>query len=340
VFLPRPRGDASDIVFERLLGAPRDGLRTMLIPCDPWSDDFQILLWVLQQMDYRRFSDVDPEWERHPSLRSLRDRLERTYEAELRARVAFNRQPNESVPVALTRMMSEGDGPSLSSWVEQHATLEQLREFVMHRAAYQVREADPHSFAIPRLAPGRAKRALLKMQLDEYGNAEPGQSHAELFRVTMDVLDAPLDVDALPAFTLRTNTLLNLFAGSRRLLGECLGHLAAFEMCSVEPMARYAAATRRLLPADVASKAARFYDVHVAADGWHEQLAVDELVDGFAQEYPDEADGVLFGAAALSMIEREFTEALLDAWESGESSLRTSAPSGVLYLNRAHPAVA
>lgn len=321
-FLPAHRGVASEMVFERLVGEPHRGIPAVRPPIDVWGDDFQILLWALQQLAYRPFANVDPAWEREPSLRHLRDRLEEAYLNELRRRVTFTRRSGESAVAAIGRLLARADGPSLSSWMAEHASLQHLREFVAHRAAYQCQEADPHTFAIPRLAAGRAKSALLKIQLDEYGNAESGQSHAELFAQTAELLDVAVDIDALPAATLRTNTLLNLFAGSRSLLGACIGHLAVFETCSVEPMSRYAATVRRLLPSTVAARAARFFDVHVAADGWHEELALTELVDGFAEQYRTETDLVVFGAAALMHVEGEFTRALLDAWAADRTSLR------------------
>ena len=43
-----------------------------------------------------------------------------------------------------------------------------MREFAVHRSGYQLKEADPHSWAIPRLS-GRAKSALIEIQYDEYG---------------------------------------------------------------------------------------------------------------------------------------------------------------------------
>ena len=54
----------------------------------------------------------------------------------------------------------------------------------MHRSVYHLREADPHTWAIPRLA-GRAKAALVEIQIDEYGGGRPERMHAELFRTTM-----------------------------------------------------------------------------------------------------------------------------------------------------------
>ena len=91
-----------------------------------------------------------------------------------------------------------------------------------------------------------------------------------------------------------------------------------------------AATVRRLLPDDVATAAARFFDVHVAADGYHEQLAVDELLDGLELEHPDLAADAYFGAAALLVVEQDLTEHLLQAWQEGRSSLRHPLPGSTL----------
>jgi hypothetical protein len=288
-------------------------------------DDEQLALFVLQQLSYRRFGGVDPAWEEHPDLAAVRNALEAEMEARLRSEVAIPEVAPVDVPGALVQLLDDAEGPSLSAWVEAHGTIDHLREFVVHRAAYQLQEADPHSFAIPRLEAGQCKTALLELQMDEYGGHEPTEAHAVLFANTMTALGlAPIvDLDALPAPTLATSTLLNRLGRSRRLLPACLGHLAVFEMTSVEPMARYAATVRRVLEGPEGTAAARFYDVHVAADGFHAQLAADRLISGFVEAHPDEAREVLFGAAALMAVERTFAEHLISGWEAGLSTLRT-----------------
>lgn len=293
--------------------------------CPDDAEDEQLALFVLQQLSYRRFAGVDAAWEEQPGLLALRNELEATMEARLRVDTDIPEVIPCDVPAGLARMLAEADGPSLSSWMADHGTIDHLREFVVHRAAYQLQEADPHSFAIPRLEPGASKTALLQLQMDEYGGHEPSEAHAVLFATTMRALglEPVADLDALPAATLATSTLLNRLGRSRRLLPACLGHLAAFEMTSVEPMARYAATARRVLDGAAATQAARFYDVHVAADGLHAQVATDRLIGGFVADHPDEASEVLFGAAALMVVERRFTEHLLGCWEAGRSSLRT-----------------
>lgn len=323
--LPAERGELSSLLFARLRGQPTSlGRHPHVRQVD--DDDFQVSLFVLQQLDFRPIDDVSVEWAEEPSLLALRLDLEHQQERTLRDECAGRACTADEVPDAIVQLLNDAEGPSLSSWMEDNGSIDHLREFALHRAAYQLKEADPHSFAIPRLDAGMAKTALLEIQLDEYGRTEPSEAHAELFRHTLEALGLEAHredlVDLLPASTLRTNTVLNGFTRSRRTLGACLGHLAVFEMTSVEPMARYAATCRRVLKGDRATTAARFYDVHVAADGLHQRIAIDRLVRGFVEQYPDEATELLFGAAALMRIEAQFSNHLLQSWRDDRTSLR------------------
>jgi hypothetical protein len=331
VHLPTPRGPLSDHLLAVLRSSPAGSLCWV----EPDGDeDEQIALWVAQELSYRRIDGVDPAWEEEPSLLALRHRLEAAMEDRLRSQVAVPSCEPEEVSDAVQDLVDRAGGRSLSTWMLEHGTVEHLREFAVHRAAYQLQEADPHSFAIPRMEASPAKTALLQLQLDEYGGHEPAEAHAVLFAQTMRALglEPAADLDRLPSVTLATNTLLSWFGRSRRLLPACLGHLAVFEITSVEPMARYAAAVRRLLPEPTADEAARFYDVHVAADERHGDIALGHLLPGFASDHPDECDDILFGAAALLDVEGRFAAHLIDAWEGGRSSLRRPLPGGLAQV--------
>ena len=320
--LPTPRGKLSDHLFSRLTGPVTDGAIERVEPSD--GDDEAIALFVLQEIGYRGVDGVDPAWEDDIGFLALRSVLERDLEAGLRARVPDPR--GLGLADAVQALLDGADGPSLSSWMEESAELDHLREFAVHRSAYQLKEADPHTWAMPRLPQGRTKAALLEIQTDEYGGTVPGNAHAELFASTMIALgldpSAGPDLDRLPATTLATSTFLNLLGRSRRLAGACVAHLCVFEMTSVEPMSRYAQTVRRLLPRDTSTDAARFFDVHVAADGYHAQLAVHGLLHGLEEDHPDLAADAFFGAAGLMALEADFTEQLLGAWSEGRSSLR------------------
>src|SRR6185437_4834675 len=221
---------------------------------------------------------------------------------------------------ALQRLVARDDGPPLSRFVETQATREQVFEHVVHRSAYQLKEADPHSWAIPRLS-GPAKAALLEIQFDEYGEGKPERVHSALFAETMRNLglDATYGayLDRLPGITLATVNLMSGFALHRRRRVAIVGHLAAFEMTSSIPNRRYGNALRRL---GYGPGVTGFYDEHVEADAVHENIAAWDLAGRLARAEPQTARDILFGASALLALESLWAEHLLSSWRRGESS--------------------
>ena len=297
------------------------------VPDDVLSDDdAQLCLHTIYELSYRGYRDVDQRMERDEEVLRMRLRLEDAMEQQLRDEVGL--VPRD--PVALLQQLAgPGDGPSLSGYLLDRADLGLLREFAIHRSAYQLKEADPHSWALPRLE-GRAKAALVEIQSDEYGRGVPGAAHAELWALTMEELG--LDptygryVDALPGSTLATGNFLSLLGLQRRLTPALLGHLALFEMTSTGPMARYSSAFERV---GVGERGRRFFDVHVEADAYHEVLALTDLVAGHVEEHPDDAREIGFGALALDLIERRFAGHLMDCFERGISSLRSAGDAAL-----------
>jgi hypothetical protein len=330
---PPPRGPMSEQLLEDLAGPPRAIADLPLCTdTDPWADDDAALaLYLCYELHYRGLLGVDDGWEWEPSLLRERRRLEQAFEASLRDAVGpppAGMEPRDAV-VELRRLAATDAGPSLSSYMELHGTVAQMREFAIHRSAYQLKEADPHTWAIPRLV-GRSKAALVTIQMEEYGGGVPEEVHARLFADTM--VELGLDpaygayLSALPATTLATCNLVSLLGLHRRWRGALVGHLALFEMCSVGPMGRYAAALRRLWPGGAGGSAARFYEVHVAADARHELIAIDDLVGGLLSDEPQLAGDVVFGARALAAVEGRFADSLLVAWGDGRSALRREPP--------------
>ena len=315
---------ASEFLIE-CLGRPVHRLASFPAPTDdPLSgEDSQLSLYLCYELHYRGLSGVDPAWEWEPSLLELRRDLEDAFEEVLLRRLGPPSELLTDVPSLLRALIAEASGPSLSRYMVEHGTLEQMREFAVHRSGYQLKEADPHSWAIPRLS-GRAKSALIEIQHDEYGQGRPGQAHAELFAATMSALG--LDptygayLDRLPGPTLATTNLVSFFGLHRRWRGALVGHLALFEMTSVEPMGRYSRALERF---GLSADARRFYDVHVVADAHHEIVAATDLAGGLAETEPALAGDILFGARAVMAVEEYFTDHLLGSWAAGVSSLRS-----------------
>src|SRR5689334_9565179 len=84
----------------------------------------------------------------HPLL-DLRRRLEEPFERALRETVAVPPATEpDAMDLALRAIADADDGPSLSTHLEREAPLEHVIEFLVHRSAYQLKEADPHSWAL------------------------------------------------------------------------------------------------------------------------------------------------------------------------------------------------
>jgi hypothetical protein len=336
--LPDSRGPLTAVLLHELRSdAHRLPPIALPEPEDPLLDeDLQLALYVLYELHYRGFDGVDERWEWEPSLLAVRRVLEDIFEGGLFTAVGPpDDEPGlrpEDMDVAL-RGIADADAasePSLSLFLERDGTRDQFREFVVHRSAYQLKEADPHSWAIPRLS-GPPKAALVEIQADEYGGGRAARVHAQLFADAMSTLglDASYGayLDVIPGVTLATVNLMSLMGLHRRWRGGIVGHLALFEMTSSVPNGRYARGLRRL----GLEAATPFFDEHVEADAVHENIASVDLAGGLARAEPALAGQILWGARALVELEARWSRHLLSAWEQSVSSLaaplKSSAPA-------------
>jgi hypothetical protein len=334
--LPAPRGPLSELLLTTLAG-PVGSLPAAPSVASLDDEDLHLSLYLAYELHYRGLPGVDDDWEWEPSLLELRRDLERRFEAELLQAVprTIEQVAPEEMDVALRAVDEDDDGPALSAYLERQGTLEQFREFLVHRSAYQLKEADPHSWAMPRLS-GPPKAALVEIQADEYGGGRADRIHAELFARSMAALGLDRSygayVDLLPGVTLRTVNLMSLCGLHRRLRGAIVGHLALFEMTSSIPNRRYGDGLRRL---GLSGDATEFFDEHVEADAVHEAVAAVDLAGGLVRQDPSLAGDVLWGARCLARVEADWATHLLDAWERGETSLREA-----LATTESEPALA
>jgi len=328
--LPIPRGPVSEHLVAVLESEPKDELSLPAeIPTDDplIGEDAALSLYCLYELHYRGWKGVSDEWEWHPGLLRFRAMLESAM--ELRLREMVGPLPDAiSLPEDLEALLDNAGGPSLSDYLLEQGTTEQFQESAIHRSAWQLKEADPYTWAIPRLF-GKPKAAAVEIQADEYGAGAERDMHQTLFAVTLEELG--LDptyhayVNQLPGYTLAGVNVISLFGLHRRWLGACIGHLAAFEMTSVAPMGKNSAALRRL---GFGSDARHFYDVHVVADAHHQNVAAGDLAAGLVEQRPDLATDVLFGAKSVCALEAEASRQLIEAWEEGRSSLLAMSPVG------------
>jgi len=347
--IPEPRGPVSSGLFAVLAQAPGtagpdlDGLYSLVARQLPRTadiigdEDIQLALFCLYELHYSGLDGVPDSWEWEPSLIRVRRLIEERFEAALRAaaRAAAGNfelpagvaMTSDAVADVLFGLAAADTGPSVSRYVARKATLEQVKEFLVHKSVYQLKEADPHTWAIPRLS-GRPKAALVEIQADEYGGGRPERMHSALFARTMRGLD--LDdsygayIDRVPAISLASVNLMSLCGLNRRLRGAITGHLAIYEMTSSQPNRFYGNGFRRHgFGADIT----HYFDEHVEADAVHEQIAGRDLAGGLVEAEPELLADVLFGATAVMAIDSRLSAHLMSCWEAGRTSLLAAVPA-------------
>ncbi|WP_017933048.1 iron-containing redox enzyme family protein [Nocardioides sp. Iso805N] len=311
--LPKPRGPLSEELVGRLVA----GGKVAPLAVEPGSpEDAALSLWILYELSYRGYAEVDDRLEHDPELVRVRRRLEDDLEQRLRAR--WPGRPDVAADAdfaeAFFAMIEADDGPSLARFVQREATADQAIELLQHRSLYHLKESDPVAFALPRM-PVAARAALAELQYDEYGGGRPERLHAHLFAEGMAALGLESTegtyVDQAPLEVLEQNNAMSLFGLNRRLRGAAVGHLAAFEATSSLPCRRMAQGLARLgLPEEVRA----YYEEHVEADAVHEQLATRLICLPLIEAEPDTEDDVWFGAWTCLETESRVAQHLLERW--------------------------
>jgi Iron-containing redox enzyme len=325
IALPAVRGPLTAALYALLLGEGEPAWEAPLAFAGPSAlddDDLHMALYLCYELHYAGLAGVDDRMEWNPAVLSFRGALEAEFATALDELVGEEAPVDDEVGAELQRLVRTDPGPPLSRYAETSATRGQLLEHVVHRSAYQLKEADPHSWAIPRLR-GKAKAALVEIQYDEYGAGADERMHSALFAGTMRALGLDARYGAylghLPGVTLATVNLMSYFGLHRRLRGALTGHLAVFEMTSSVPNRRYGNGFRRL---GYGPEVTGFYDEHVEADAVHESIAAWDLANALAVAEPGLAPDILFGARALLALEGRWGQRLLSCWIGGETSLR------------------
>ncbi len=314
-----PRGPLSQHLLSHLARAPHPFDSPAPDDDALTGDDLHLALYLCYELHYRGLEGIDDRWEWEPSIITFRRSLEECFERTLLDVVPTPPLAGDMAET-LQAVIDSDTGPSVADYMQSRATLNEFKEFVIHRSAYHLKEADPHSWAIPRLE-GRAKAALVDIQSDEYGSGEHRRMHSRLFADLMDGLGLESAYGAylsvVPGVTLASVNLMSLFGLNRRWRGAVVGHLAVFEMTSSVPNRKYANGLRRL----GLHGCTDFFDEHVEADAVHAMIAAHDMAGALAQDEPGIARDIAFGANALITLDAAFARHVLAAWASGRSTL-------------------
>ncbi|MDT0381551.1 iron-containing redox enzyme family protein [Streptomyces sp. DSM 42041] len=323
--LPGPRGPLSDAVLAALRQPPgtvRHWPSPTGADTDPFGEDLHLALQTAYELHYRGWRGVDDGWEWDPGLLGFRARLERLFLDALRGRAAGG-EDAAAVDAELDALLVEPQhGSGVSHHLAEHGTWPQMREFLVHRSVYHLKEADPHAWAVPRLE-GRAKAGLVAVEFDEFGGGRGDRMHSRLYADLM--AGAGLDdgylhyLHAVPAEALAVVNMMSLFGLHRGLRGALVGHFAAAEITTAPSARRMVRALDRM---GAAPACVHFYAEHIEADAVHEQVMRHEVVADLLAREPSLAGGLVLGMQATALVEDDLAAHLLGAWERGTSSLR------------------
>ena len=285
-------------------------------------DDLQLALYLCYELHYRSFAGVHPAWEWNPALLGARALMETAFFGALEEEIAPEPVDPGEVGDALFRLEASGEQPQLQRHLASDAGLDEYREFVAHCSLFRLKEADPHSWAIPRLS-GGAKAALLRVLGGDYLDSGPGRMHAGLFARAMRSLGLDDRENAylsqVPGSTLAPMNLMTGLGLHRSRRGAIVGHLAMLNITAAQRDRRHGECLRRFgLEGAAADRGAE----EAEADGVRENAAAYEVVEELLRQEPELAEDVVFGARALIFLEERFASPLLTSWRDGKSALR------------------
>jgi hypothetical protein len=294
---------------------------------DPYGEDLQLALYCCYELHYRGFAGVGADLEWDPGLLAVRRQLEQIFITALRSDVPGGTDVTAEVDALLVEVV---DAEGVSHHLRRGGQLWQLREYVVHRSLYHLKEGDPQAWVIPRLH-GSAKAALVTVEHDEYGSGNPKRMHARLFATMMTELGLCAQygayLDAVPAQALSEVNFMSLCGLHRRLRGALIGQFATVELTSSPGSHRLVCAMRRL---GCSPAAVEFYAEHIEADAVHEQLVRRGVLAPLLAAEPQLAADVVFGIQASTLLAEGFSQLLLREWSRNRPTLRqplSDAPS-------------
>ncbi|MET9803183.1 iron-containing redox enzyme family protein [Streptomyces sp. NPDC006368] len=322
--LPEARGPLSAAVRDVLLGAVT-APEVTVAGADPLGEDLQLALYLSYEPHYRALEGVADEREWDPALLGLRRPMEEAFLAALREAVPAD----ADVDAALEPLLVEPvDGHGVSHRLMDEGDWDLMREYLVHRSLYQLKESDPQAWLIPRLE-GQAKASLVAVAFDEFGGGHGERVHARLFADLMD--GAGLDssygryLDLAPASTLATVNVMSLFGLHRALRGAAAGNFAVLEITSPPGARRMAKALERL---GAEERCVRFFTEHIEADAVHEQVMRRYVLGDLLSREPELAADVSFGIRATVWLDDRWADQVVSAWDAGRTSLRRPLTEG------------
>ena len=311
-----PRGPLSLAVLSALGGrSDTVGAVPPLEDVDPLSnDDFQLALYLCYQLDFSRASSPDWPWDQE--LLNYRSALEDAFVARLRGDVGTVKSKRTNDVVAgLHELITTASGPSVPKYLCEKGSLDQLREYLVHRCVNELREVDPYVYESSSFAGSHPPVST--------ASADGGSRSSDVtprartcFADTMAALNLDSTPGAyvvrLPASTLATTNLGTMFAQHPQWRAALAGLVAVLEMTSVASKEQFSLTLARF---GIGAEGRRFFETSL------DVAAHEALIEHLIRTEPCLRSDVLFGAACALRLEKRFSRHVLGSWAKHRSSM-------------------
>ena len=265
--------------------------------------DEALTLLAVHDLHLAPIDELGPRvrWQHHPSVASLKLRLEERYIERIDADEAAPGRGRDTA--AAVRAIATRDlVPAVYRWVAEEAAADQLVDFL-------ALEGGPDGgfddlVAVCQLGlRGVAKLELARNYWDEMGRGEAADVHAELHRRLVRATGMrPVPRSEQPDEALERSLLGSLLATNRHLQPEMVGALGLTEL-QAGPRCR--AVVQGLHRIGASDDALAFYVEHAAADPRHGKDWLDRVITPLAAD-PRWAAGILRGAGWRAEVNRRF----------------------------------
>ena len=176
-----------------------------------------------------------------------------------------------------------GQGDPLFPWLAEHATLDELRWYLLQEVAGEAGFDDLVALTQVKL-PDRAKMELARNYWDEMGRGNIAGMHGPMLGALADTLDLHPTIEGTLSESLALANTMVAFATSRRYAWHSVGALGVIELTAPARSAAVAAGLRRLGYGD---KDRRYFDLHAVLDVKHSEQWNKEAIRPTMEAHPE-----------------------------------------------------
>jgi len=185
-----------------------------------------------------------------------------------------------------------GQHDPLFPWLENEATLEQMRWYLRQEAAGEAGFDDLTAFTQVKL-PARVKLELARNYWDEMGRGNAKGMHGPMLQKLVDALDLHPTIEDTARESLALANAMTAMATRRDYAWHALGALGVIELTAPGRSAAVAAGLKRL---GVNGKTRIYFDLHATLDVKHSAAWNAEAIAPAVAEDPRRALGIAEGA--------------------------------------------